>query len=310
MSTLTNLDLKQLDPATCAIQTSSTSTIDNVEEVRSQRAQTGQEVLYDVRASSGVDGLAAEPFALAAARPLTSVASPIPGIALSASSRSVEPGQDVTVTATVTDASADLTADAANVTLNLPAGVELVQGDQTQQRGTLSQAGQAGDSAQATWIVRATADGSYSLSASSNAQHCSEHFASQAGTGFTATTPQPPASGGGGGGTEPGPTPQPTPTPIVKLAPHLRVGAPRWRRGRLRVSGSVARGAPGQVLVTYTAKSHGKMVRVRVRATLRRGRFSRLLRIPRRMRSGGATLTVFYAGDARYKAQRVSDHIR
>ena len=52
VSTLTNLDLQQLDPATCTAQTSSSSTIDNVEQVRAGAAQAGQQVLYDVRASS------------------------------------------------------------------------------------------------------------------------------------------------------------------------------------------------------------------------------------------------------------------
>ena len=41
-STLTDLDLKQLDPATCTLQTSSASSIDNVEQVRSPAGPVGQ----------------------------------------------------------------------------------------------------------------------------------------------------------------------------------------------------------------------------------------------------------------------------
>jgi hypothetical protein len=307
VSTLTNLDLKQLDPATCTVQTSSSSTIDNVEQVRAGAAQAGQQVLYDVRASSSVDGLAAEPFALAATQALTPLASPSPSVALSNSGTSVEPGQDVTVTATVTNASGDLTGDSANVTLNLPAGVELISGEQTQQLGQLALNGQSGDSATATWVVRATTDGNYSLSAMSDAQHCAEHFGGQATADFAATTPKPPPTGGGGQpppNPMPQPVPTPAPTPTVKLAPHLRVGAPRWRHGRLRVVGSLTRGARGHVVVTYTAKRHGKHVRLRVRAALRRGHFSALMKVPAAARRQRAILTVSYGGDPHYKSQR------
>jgi hypothetical protein len=308
-STLTNLDLKQLDPSTCAVQTSSTSTIDNVEQVRAPAASSGQPVLYDVRASSSVDGLSAEPFALAATQALTPLASPTPTVALSASSNEVEPGQDVTVTAAVTNASADLSGDSASVTLTLPAGVELVSGEQTQQLGSLSTSGQAGDSATASWVVRAISDGNYTLSASTDAQHCTEHFADEASTGIVATTPQPPPSGGGGGQPGPTPRPAPAPTPVVKLVPHLHVSAPRWRSGRLQVAGSLARGARGHVLVTNSAKRHGKTTRVRVRASLSHGRFRARLKVPSALRRVRATVTVSYGGDSHYKAQKTARHI-
>jgi hypothetical protein len=212
------------------------------------------------------------------------------------------------VTATATDASADLSGDSANVTLNLPAGVELVSGDATQQLGSLSTSGQAGDSATTSWVVRATSDGNYTLSAATDAQHCSEHFTSQASTAFAATTPQPPPTGGGQ--PQPGPTPQPSPipmpAPVGKLAPHLRVSAPRWRGSRLRVTGSLASRAAGHVLVTYTAKRHGRTVRVRLRAPLHHGRFTALVRVQRSLRHLRATVTVSYGGSSQYKAQRVT----
>src|SRR6185312_8065209 len=88
--TLTNLDLKQLNPATCAVQASSTSTLDNVEQVRAPAS--GQQVLYDVRASSSVTGLTAEPFALAATQPLTPLVSPAASVALTRSTPQLKPG--------------------------------------------------------------------------------------------------------------------------------------------------------------------------------------------------------------------------
>jgi hypothetical protein len=95
------------------------------------------------------------------------------------------------------------------------------------------------------------------------------------------------------------------PTPS-KLAPHLRVSAPRWRGSRLRVTGSLASRAAGHVLVTYTAKRHGKTVRVRLRAPLHHGRFTALVRVQRSLRHLRATVTVSYGGSSQYKAQRVT----
>ena len=76
--TLTNLDLQQLDPATGAVQAQSNSAIDNVEQVRSPGAAAT--AIYKVKATSTVDGLPAEPFALAARRPLTPLATPQPAV--------------------------------------------------------------------------------------------------------------------------------------------------------------------------------------------------------------------------------------
>jgi hypothetical protein len=69
VSTLTNLDVEQLNPSDCTVQASSASAIDNVEQVRSPAGVAGSQVLYDVRATSSIDGLPAEPFALAATQP-------------------------------------------------------------------------------------------------------------------------------------------------------------------------------------------------------------------------------------------------
>ncbi|HEY7592877.1 MAG TPA: S8 family serine peptidase, partial [Actinophytocola sp.] len=70
--TLSNLDLYEYGGGTQ--QGSSTSSIDNVEQVRGVGSGS---VIYKVKnTSSTVDGMAAEPFALAAKNPLTSVAAP------------------------------------------------------------------------------------------------------------------------------------------------------------------------------------------------------------------------------------------
>ena len=267
-----------------------------------------------MRASSSVDGLSAEPFALAARRSLTPLASPVPAVALATSSSSVKPGEDVTVTATVTNASADLTADSSTVRLNLPAEVQLVQGSQTQALGSLALHGAGGDHAAATWVVRATGDGSYPLTASTDAQHCSEHFSAQAASALSATSPQPPpsGSGNGGGGNGDGDTNGggERPHPAPKSTPHLRIGREHWHGSRLWVAGSIAPGATGRVTVTYSAKRRGKRVRVIARTTVRSGRYSLLLKLPTGMRGVRATVTVSYAGDSQYKAQSARTHAR
>jgi hypothetical protein len=134
--TLTNLDLTQLAPD-CAVEGTSDSTVDNVEQVRAAPESAREEVLYEVEANSTVDGMSAEPFSLAGTRQLMPLVSPAPSVTLSSSESQVEPGQGVRITADVANPSPDLGADQASVTLNVPAGLELVSGDRTQQFGSL-----------------------------------------------------------------------------------------------------------------------------------------------------------------------------
>jgi hypothetical protein len=211
----------------------------------------------------------------------------------------------------VTNASADLSADSTAVTLNLPAGVQLVEGQQTQQLGSLAANGTgSGDHAAASWVVRATANGSHLLTATTDAQHCAEHFTAQSATAFTPATPQPSPGGGnnGGGGIAAGGGGQSPPTP--KTTPHLRISAKRWRGTRLQVTGSLAAGAAGHVAVTYTAVHHGNHVRVTTTTSVRHGRFSVLLKLPTRMRGVHATLTISYRGDPHHKPQTTHTHLR
>jgi hypothetical protein len=161
--TLANLDLTAYAASTGAVQSSSTSTVDNVEQVRTQ---TAGDVVYKVTAG-GVDGPAGEPFALAATRQLTELATPRPNVALttSAGSVAVPTAQTVTVDATVSNPSPDLAAPATQATLELPAGVELVAGAPTQSLGTLNKQGIPGATKSASWTVRGTADGLKQLKA-------------------------------------------------------------------------------------------------------------------------------------------------
>ncbi|MEA2480630.1 MAG: serine protease AprX, partial [Thermoleophilaceae bacterium] len=173
--TLTNLDLEQLDPATGAVQAQSTSTIDNVEQVRAPAGTPS--AIYKVRAASSVDGLPAEPFAITARRPLTPLATPQPAVTLDVDADRQRPGQTATVTATVRNPSPDLTAENAQLALALPAGVELVAGAPTRTLGTLPTASPASTF---TWTVRGTADGLKQISAEASASRYGETFTGSA----------------------------------------------------------------------------------------------------------------------------------
>src|SRR5215208_908105 len=113
--TLTNLDLQQLDPVSGAVQAQSNSAIDNVEQVRSPGAAAT--AIYKVKASSSVDGLTDESFAVTARRPLTALASPQPVVTADVAAGTQRAQETTTVTATVRNPSADLTAENASVTL-------------------------------------------------------------------------------------------------------------------------------------------------------------------------------------------------
>ena len=186
--TLTNLDLQQLDPATGAVQAQSNSAIDNVEQIRSPGAAAT--AIYKVKATSSVDGLAAEPFAVTAARPLTPLATPQPAVTLDIAAGTQRTGETATVTATVRNPSADLTAEEASVTLQLPAGVEIVSGAQTRSLGTLAT---SSPTQTFTWAVKGTSDGIKALTAQAQASRYGETFTSSATDSFTvdATPPAP-----------------------------------------------------------------------------------------------------------------------
>ena len=179
--THSNLDLAQLDPATGAVEAASTSAVDNVEQVRSPG--TGS-VIYKVTAG-GVDGLPGEPFSIVGTQPVTPLVTPQPTVHMSVSgSGPRRAGESVTVTATVANPSPDLTAESAQVRLDIPAGVEITSGAQTRTLGTLATQGGGGSSQTLNWTVRGTTDGIKQLAATASASRYGSTFASTATAGF------------------------------------------------------------------------------------------------------------------------------
>jgi hypothetical protein len=177
--TLSNLNLEQLDPATGAVEASSASAIDNVEQVRSPGAG---DVIYKVKAASTVDGLPGEPYALAARRQVTPLGTPRPNARVQLSATEVRPGEPVQVLADVTNPSADLSGESATATIDLPPGVALAPGSNptTQPLGTL------GPSASATvaWTVRADGDALNHISVHTQASRYGETFGSDGNAAF------------------------------------------------------------------------------------------------------------------------------
>jgi hypothetical protein len=199
--TLSNLDLYEYDAAQTE-QSSSTSAIDNVEQVRGVQAGP---VIYKVKdQSSTVDGADAEPFALAATNPLTPLAAPRPAVSLSLDRTHALQGQDVTVTETVSNTSNDIPGSAATASLTLPSGVTVTSGGSTTwtpAAGTLA----AGATVSHQWTVNGTSDGLGQLSANAQLSAYGETFngSTSATIDVDSTPPVPSLSCPASGGTNP-----------------------------------------------------------------------------------------------------------
>jgi len=178
-SALTNLDLEVLDAASGARGALSASDKDNVEQVRAPAAGS---VIYKVRASSAVDGLGAEPYAIAARRQVTPLANPQPTVTSAISSRTARRGAPVELTTTIANPSPDLTAESATASLHLPSGATLARGSAaaTQALGTVAKAGQPGSTRVVHWKVQGTSDGLKRLAVTASATRYGETFASNA----------------------------------------------------------------------------------------------------------------------------------
>lgn len=176
--TLSNLELEQLDPATGAVEARSASGIDNVEQVRSPA--TGP-VIYKVKASSTVDGLPGEPYALASRRQITPLAAPRPRARVTLSTTVARPGEPVTVMAELSNPSPDLSAESASATIALPPGVAIDEGSATQPVGTLA----PGASTVVSWTVRASGDAVNRIAVRSTASRYGETFGSEDQATFT-----------------------------------------------------------------------------------------------------------------------------
>src|SRR5262249_24210281 len=126
--TLSNLDLFEYDDGQDEVA-SSTSSIDNVEQVRGVGSGT---VVYKVKdQSSTVDGLPAEPFGLAAKNPLTRLTSPKPTVTLTVDAATARSDQDITVTESVRNPSGDIPGSNTTATLALPEGFTVTSGGST-----------------------------------------------------------------------------------------------------------------------------------------------------------------------------------
>lgn len=119
-----------------------------------------------MKAASAVAGIAEEPFSLAAETELDPLLPPEvePSASSSDATGAVSCETDVVISTLVRNQSPDLPAGTAEVTLGLPAGVQLVAGSATQvvSGGSL----EAGTSEAHTWTVRASAGGSKQLTIS------------------------------------------------------------------------------------------------------------------------------------------------
>ena len=136
---------------------------DTVEQVRSPAAPGSQVVTYKVQSASTIDGASAEPFAIAAAAPLTPVDSPtVRPNSLAASPAIVRCNQPVTITTTAKNDSPDLAAANAALTIDLPSGVSLVSGSATQAVAGGSLPASATSEVR-TWTVQATGEGSKTI---------------------------------------------------------------------------------------------------------------------------------------------------
>lgn len=121
------------------------------------------------------------------------------------------------------------------------------------------------------------------------------------------TPDTPPAPGPGPG---PGPTPGPGPgapsgpgpkAPSAERASaRLKVTKATRKGARVTVAGTIDRRASGRVTLTWKQKTGRKTVTRTARATIKRGRFSTTLKLPRSLARSKAAgrLTVTYAGNA------------
>lgn len=151
---------------------------DNVEQIRS--TSSGTQILK-VKALSPIDGQATEPFALASAKPIAALQTPIPELTLEPSTTLTAAGTQVTITTTVENPSNDLALSGAIATLGtLPAGVTAVGATSTA-LGTIAPAG----SASTTFTVEGALDGAAEISVTVAGTTYGENFADTNTTSIT-----------------------------------------------------------------------------------------------------------------------------
>lgn len=182
-----SVDTDQTISANNPMPGSGTDGGDNVEQVRS--TSSGTQVLK-VKNMGTIDGLPAEPFSIASKNPLTPLATPVPEVTLTASPTPAGTGQNVTVTADVTNSSPDIALTGTQVTLTPPSGVSITGGTPTQVIGALA----AGDNDTVVWQVQGTTEGLKSLSADSEGSAYGETFTATDTDDLTVDSSPPTAS--------------------------------------------------------------------------------------------------------------------
>lgn len=165
-----NVDTNQTVSAANPMPGNGSDGEDNVEQIRS--TASGSQILK-VKAQSAVAGATSEPFSLASADPITALSTPIPNVSSQVSDALVGPGQNVTITATITNPSADLGLSSAAATLTLPAGASLVSGANPQTLGTIGASG----SAVASWTVKTSVGAANVFTATASGTTYGEQFA-------------------------------------------------------------------------------------------------------------------------------------
>lgn len=132
-------------------------------------------------------------------------------------------------------------------------------------------------------------------------------------------------AGGSGGGLSPTP-PAPSPSAPTPLAPSTPAGPPvgtgavaakvtatakTSKRGRLTITGRIARAARGSVTITYRATIAGRRAVRTTHARITSGRYRARLRLPRRWRQAVApSVRVRYAGSDTVRAQTTTLRLR
>jgi hypothetical protein len=151
---------------------------DNVEQVRSTAAG---DQLIKVKAMSAINSRSSESFALASARPITAIQTPIPAVSMTLSKSTLGVGQETTLTVTAVNPSNTLPLGTSSLTLSLPAGVTLTSGSATTALGTIA----AGESASANLTIKGITGGVKNLTATASGTTYGEPFAGSASRNVT-----------------------------------------------------------------------------------------------------------------------------
>ena len=215
--TVTNLDLRQYRPDETEILPAgdpgwgagpdAIDPNDTTEQVRAP--SPGGDVVYKVEAASDVEGAPTERFGLASANPLTPLDNPgVNPVDVAHSPSGCD--QNVHITASAENPSDDLEAGTSTLSLELPAGVELVVGPQTHQvsGGTLET---RSTSEPVSWTIRPTSSGNHQVKIRGEGRAYGTTFTDRETITVGADCAPPP---------DPGPDDPPPPATVPQVAPH------------------------------------------------------------------------------------------